>query len=81
MKPITHKLIVIGVFLAIVAAATLAVVFLTPESSEEEFDSTSRFAYASEYDPTIEGCEVGAFETYDAFCASKWANVILDSRV
>ena len=81
MKPITHKLIVIGVFLAIVAAATLAVVFLTQESSEEEFDSTSRFAYASEYDPTIEGCEVGAFETYDAFCASKWANVILDGRV
>lgn len=82
MKPITHKLIVIGVFLAIVAVATLAVVFLTPESSEEEeFDSTSRFAYASVYDPTIEGCEVGAFETYDAFCASKWANVILDGRV
>ena len=81
MKPITHKLIVIGVFLAIVAAATLAVVFLTPESSEEEFDSTSRFAYASVYDPTIEGCEVGAFETYDAFCASKWADVTVDGRV
>lgn len=80
MKPIVHKLIVIGVFLAIVAAATLAVVFLTQESYEEDFYSASRFVSASVYDPTIEDCEVGTFETYDAFCASKWADVMVDGR-
>lgn len=77
MKPITHKIIVISVFVAIVAAAALAVVFNTQETPESLNSYGVCFASAEEYDDSIDGYEVGAFGSYDAFCSSKWADVRL----
>ena len=77
MKPITKKIITIGVFLAVVAAITVTIILLTQETPEPFYSRGSCFDYAKGYDASIEDYEVGTFETYEEFSKSKWANVKL----
>lgn len=77
MKPITKKIITIGVFLAVVAAITVTVIFLTQETPLTSVAYGIGFASADEYDSSIDGYEVGAFGTYEEFCGSKWADARL----
>ena len=80
MKPITKKIITIGVFLAVVATITVTIILLTQETPESLNSYGIRFVYADEYDASIEDYEVGAFETYEEFSKSKWANAKVDGH-